>query len=1008
MYSTSRPALLLVALLLGLAVGAGRIRAATDLAVYDDALASGWSNWSWNTTVSFTSTTAVHSGSQSISARYTTGWAGLYLHADSAISTATYTSLRFWINGGSGGTSLRVVANGDGDTAVAVTAPAGVWTQVSIALTDLGSPSSIGDLYWQDTTGAAQPAFALDDIVFVASTGPPPPPPTPGTGPALHVNVQSARHTISDDIYGMNYADEALASALRLPVRRWGGNSTTRYNWQYDTHNTGSDWYFENIPDDSLNVSQLPNGSSADQFVEQDRRTGTRTLMTAPLIGWTPKRRPSGHPYDCGFSVSIYGAQQSVDPWDGNCGNGVRSNGTAITGNAATDTSQAIDPTFVSEWIAHLSGKYGKAAAGGVAYWNLDNEPMLWNSTHRDVHPQPVTYDELRDRTYAYAAAIKSADAGAKTLGPVLWGWCAYLYSASDGCGPGSDFSTHGSQYFVPWYLQQMHLYETQHAVRILDYLDLHYYPQATGVSLSSAGSSSTQALRLRTVRSLWDPTYIDESWISDTASGGVAVRLIPRMKEWIAANYPGTKTAMTEYNWGGLDHINGALAQADALGVFGREGLDLATLWAAPGINEPGAFAFRIYRNYDGSGHGFGDVGVDATSADQAQVSIYASQRTTDGALTIVAINKTSTALTSSLALTGFSPASPAAVYRYDATAPGAIVRQADLAVSASGYSATYPANSITLVVMVPAVGSQVTVSVTLAGSGAGRVSGTSVGIDCGVACVAGVTAGTPVALTAMAGTDASFKVWRGACAGSGTTCTVTPTSASTVTAVFSQTFSDDPLIPGSTTIRLAHLRELRSAVDRLRSRNGLSVVAWTDPSPVAAQTPIRAQHLAELRTALLGGLRGCRARRPQPSRRHSSPARRRSEPPTSQNSELRSAHWSSARPGPARTVTPGRSARPGLDEARDGSRRVADHQAAIEHHVLQRQWRRRLDVPDQDLRSLPPEIEHLVRESWSGEPADVRRAGCRPSRMTETRVGTGISRRWRADITPIATRSL
>ena len=47
----------------------------------------------------------------------------------------------------------------------------------------------------------------------------------------------------------MNYADEALAAELDLPVRRWGGNATTRYNWQTDVHNVGSDWYFENIPD---------------------------------------------------------------------------------------------------------------------------------------------------------------------------------------------------------------------------------------------------------------------------------------------------------------------------------------------------------------------------------------------------------------------------------------------------------------------------------------------------------------------------------------------------------------------------------------------------------------------------------------------------------------------------------------------------------------------------------------------------------------------------------------
>jgi len=142
---------------------------------------------------------------------------------------------------------------------------------------------------------------------------------------------------------------------------------------------------------------------------------------------------------------------------------------------------------------------------------------------------------------------------------------------------------------FVSWYLQQMNAYEQQNGRRILDYLDLHYYPQAGGVALSSEGGASTQALRLRSTRSLWDASYIDESWISDTAPGGEAVRLIPRMRDWVNSYYPGTKLAITEYNWGGLESINGALAQADALGIFGREGLDMATLWAPPSSIQPG-----------------------------------------------------------------------------------------------------------------------------------------------------------------------------------------------------------------------------------------------------------------------------------------------------------------------------------------------------------------------------------------------------------------------------------
>jgi len=674
--------------------------ASPDLIVYNDALNSGWANWSWGAAANFAAASPVHSGKYSIAVTITSAWGGLYLAASPAISSSPYDTLQFWVNGGvAGGRKVQVML-ADGsynlltNNAVKVPITAGAWTQVKVKLSDLGGPGQIGGIVWQDTSGGAQPTFYLDDISFINQGVP------PDKGPNLSVNAGANRHAISPDIYGMNFAGAALGAKLKIPVQRCGGNSTTRYNWQTNMHNAGSDWYFENIPDGA----PVENGSSTDLFVDQDRRTGAKTILTVPLIGWTPRAdSPRNQPYDCGYSVSKYGLQQSTDSqWEPDCGNGVSQETVKeITGNDPHDTSTAIGAPFVTEWIGHLTARYGHGSSGGVAFYDLDNEPMLWDSTHRDVHPLATTYDELLQRTLSIAPAVKSADSTAKTLGPVLWGWCAYFYSALDGCSIGNDYHSHGDTYFVPWYLQQMHSYEKAHGVRILDYLDLHYYPAADGVALSPAGSAATQALRLRSTRSLWDPAYIDESWISNMEPGGVAVQLIPRMKQWVNSNYPGTKLSISEYNWGALDNINGALAQADVLGIFGREGLDLATLWSPPAPTDPGAFAFLMYRNYNGAGNGFGDVSVRAASADQDLVSVYAAQNSLNDALTIIAINKTAGPLTSNVALSNFNPRATAAVYQYGAANPGGIVHAPNLAVTASGFSAVLPGNSISLFVL-------------------------------------------------------------------------------------------------------------------------------------------------------------------------------------------------------------------------------------------------------------------------------------------------------------------
>ncbi len=520
------------------------------------------------------------------------------------------------------------------------------------------------------------------------------------TGPLLNIDAGANQHAISPLIYGMNFADKNLAQDLHLPIDRWGGNSTTRYNWQIDVHNTGSDYFFENIPDG--NSTTLPNDSTADRFVDQDRGTNTQTLLTVPLIGWTPSARKDKHPYDCGFPKTSFSSQQSFDQYDANCGNGLNLNGTPITVNDPAKTSIAIGPNFVQNWVQHLIGRYGAAAQGGVKFYNLDNEPGLWDSTHRDVHPARPTYDELTNRGQQYAAAIKATDPGALTLGPVQDGWTRYFYSSYNNypdIAAQQDRDIHGKP-FVEWYLQQMAAYENTNHTRILDYFDLHYYPQANGISLSPAGDAATQALRLRTTRSLWDPSYVDESWIKGTEAGNTAVQLIPRMRDWVAKNYPGIKLAISEYNWGALDSMNGALAQADVLGIFGREGLDLATLWDKPATSDPGAFAFRMFRNYNGQGGTFGDTSVSATSADQGQLAVYAARRGGDGALTLMVVNKSTDSLTSQINLVGFTSAGTAQVYRYSATNLQAIVRQADQPVG-STTSATFPASSITLMVL-------------------------------------------------------------------------------------------------------------------------------------------------------------------------------------------------------------------------------------------------------------------------------------------------------------------
>lgn len=513
------------------------------------------------------------------------------------------------------------------------------------------------------------------------------------TGPALAVDGAAERHPISPDIYGMNFAEAGLAAELGLPVNRWGGNATETYNFHVGAENTGNDWYFENVADCWSAAHNWCGGLSTNdvfayrEFVEQDRSTGTSTLFTLPLAGYIASNAPLSHPFTCGFPATAFAKQDEFDPYDSNCGDG-KKEGASLASEPSRDGTP-IGASYDGEFVHDLVSRFGMAAHGGVGIYELGNEPGLWDSTHRDIHPSPTSYDELWEKSRDAAIAVKEEDSSATVLGFSEWGWPNYFCSAADGapssaCTASSpDRAAHGGTPLVEWLLAQFHAYEEAHAKRLLDYIDVHYYAQ---------GGSDTEV-----TRSLWDPTYTDPSWIN------AKIDLLPRMHDWVAANYPGTKIALSEYNLSvSSEPLVNALIQADALGIFAREGLDLATRW---GLGNDGPLipdAFRMYRDYDGAHGRFGDIWASSSSAEQGRLAVYGAQRSSDGDYTIMVINKSTNPLTSTLSLSGLNPAGTAQVWQWTG---GSITRGADQSVAETGFTATYPARSITLFV-VPILG--------------------------------------------------------------------------------------------------------------------------------------------------------------------------------------------------------------------------------------------------------------------------------------------------------------
>ena len=499
-------------------------------------------------------------------------------------------------------------------------------------------------------------------------------------------------HAISPYIYGVAKRDPGAVAGLDATINRWGGNPSSRYNWVIGhAWNAGSDWEFRN-----LNYG-TQGGSESDRFVTADNSEGMASIISIPAVGWVARSDKNSDqsinvPDDGGPGIAPDGAIAGYDP----SANRQRTSVPSLPRKNAPfvlNPDPASQVVYEDEWVNHLRTLFGSARAGGVAFYAVDNEPMLWSQTHRDVHPARVGYDELA-RTYLdYATAVKSVDPTAKLLGPESCCWTDYwdseLDRGSDNFATQPDRAAHGNMALIPWFLHTVQQHDAATGTRSLDVLTVHFYPEARDVA-TDASNPQLDALRVRATRALWDPTYVDESWIKQP------VELLPRLKSWIASEYPGTPMGITEYNFGGGSSPSAGLAEAEALGIFGQQGVYLATYWTAPKPDSPAWFAFRMYRNADGKSAGFGTESIHATSSASNTVSVFASKE--PGWVDVMLINKDLEAAHSAgVTLRNVSASGSVQRFQYSSADAAAIVRLADRSVSPS-MTLELPAASITL----------------------------------------------------------------------------------------------------------------------------------------------------------------------------------------------------------------------------------------------------------------------------------------------------------------------
>ncbi|KAJ7814495.1 glycoside hydrolase family 44-domain-containing protein [Mycena olivaceomarginata] len=417
--------------------------------------------------------------------------------------------------------------------------------------------------------------------------------------------VQQVNFPISPLIYGVNFPTSAsYIQDLGVTMSRWGGNAVTAYNPAGDFTNAGADWFFENRGVDP----------GADDWVGWVHGAGSQSLLTVPALDWVSKDATS-----YSYPVSEYSGQASTDPFLANAGSGRFPNGSAV--------GPPPDPTTVyTPWNTTMAKAWLKGLANKPTLVAIDNEIEIASSTHQDMHPAALDYDEELARVLNFSLAAKEAIPDVKVAAPSTCAWWFYWTSAVGY----DDNAAHDNMDFLPWFLMKMAAAEKTHGQRILDYLDIHYYYAAD----TSANDAAAKALRLRMTRSLWDTTYTDESWIGVPPQQNhqwdpTIVSLLPRFRTLIDIYYPGTKLSVSEFSSTADTDITGGLVTVDMLGIFGQQKLDSATYWVTPDELGPVGLAYWLFRGF---GVHFG--------ANSAQVNLATPNPDTQG-LSVVIVNK-------------------------------------------------------------------------------------------------------------------------------------------------------------------------------------------------------------------------------------------------------------------------------------------------------------------------------------------------------------------------------
>lgn len=391
----------------------------------------------------------------------------------------------------------------------------------------------------------------------------------------ITIDASSTPKPISPWIYGRN---NSLSKSASSPVtasqwqrlrdagvnmlREGGGNNSTKYNWRRKM-SSHPDWY---------NNVYAQDWDYAARTLQQNL-PHAQGLWTLGLIGWAAKT--NAHNFgDWAYNQSKWwsGVNQNL------AGGGV------LNPEGGSKALKDGNPSlYLEEWpvdsvvgiLKHWFGESGiKLNPNNFLYWNMDNEPEIWNGTHDDVMPVMISAEEFMQRYFETAKKARAIFPDIKIAGPVPaneWQW--YNWN-------GNRISYKGRNHvWLEYFIRRVAEEQAESGIRLLDVLDIHFYPGETNVN------DIVQSHRV----------YFDRNYVYPGANGVKRLGasgwdssinkeyIFGRCADWLVqymGKDHGVTFGVTETAVKTSDPNVIAVWYASMLGEFSKQGVEIFTPW--------------------------------------------------------------------------------------------------------------------------------------------------------------------------------------------------------------------------------------------------------------------------------------------------------------------------------------------------------------------------------------------------------------------------------------------